>query len=240
MLIAEIGNNHFGSLEKAKELIVAAKDSGADLVKSQAFGKDFIFKGSMPSEFYEEIKFTTDEYIYLIKFAKKIGIKLFYSVFYDNKWNLNAMNKVVEEAGLLKVSASQSNKFDKITAFNYDCKMNFISVPHFKRKGTYIYQFAKVMVATDYDWKPNHYHYAGFKEMLEHLKLLYGYNVGVSDHSRGISFLTHLLEDYTPVVIEKHFTLEKSMSFSNIIYRDTVHGSDPKEFKELSNIYKRS
>ena len=35
-LIAEIGNNHEGDIEVAKELIYAAKDSGVDAVKFQA------------------------------------------------------------------------------------------------------------------------------------------------------------------------------------------------------------
>jgi sialic acid synthase SpsE len=37
MLVAEISNVHFGSVLKARELIMTAYECGADLVKGQAF-----------------------------------------------------------------------------------------------------------------------------------------------------------------------------------------------------------
>ena len=37
LIIAEAGVNHNGSLSQAKELVDAAKDSGADIVKFQTF-----------------------------------------------------------------------------------------------------------------------------------------------------------------------------------------------------------
>ena len=42
-IIAEIGNNHNGSLLLAKKLIIEAKNSGADCVKFQTFSTDSLF-----------------------------------------------------------------------------------------------------------------------------------------------------------------------------------------------------
>ena len=42
-LIAEIGNNHNGSLKLAKKLIIAAKKNGADCVKFQTFSPSSLF-----------------------------------------------------------------------------------------------------------------------------------------------------------------------------------------------------
>ena len=50
--IAEIGVNHEGSLEKAKELIVLAKTGGADAVKFQSYKA---CAGGMASSMPEEI-----------------------------------------------------------------------------------------------------------------------------------------------------------------------------------------
>jgi len=80
MLIAEIGNNALGSMTKAKELIRVAMESGADLVKSQAFSAKDI-KGSMDHSFYQMCEFSFDEYVELLHYAKDIGVPMFYSIF---------------------------------------------------------------------------------------------------------------------------------------------------------------
>ena len=45
-LIAEIGNNHNGSIDLAKEMILSAKKNGADCVKFQTFNQKSLFTKS--------------------------------------------------------------------------------------------------------------------------------------------------------------------------------------------------
>ena len=42
-LIAEMSANHAGSIERAKEIIHAAKESGADCIKIQTYTPDTLF-----------------------------------------------------------------------------------------------------------------------------------------------------------------------------------------------------
>ena len=57
-VIAEIGSNHNGDMDLAKELIIQAKEAGADCVKFQSWTKNSIFA----REKYEDNYFLADDY----------------------------------------------------------------------------------------------------------------------------------------------------------------------------------
>ena len=57
-VIAEIGSNHNGDMDLAKELIIQAKEAGADCVKFQSWNKNSIFA----REKYEDNYFLADDY----------------------------------------------------------------------------------------------------------------------------------------------------------------------------------
>lgn len=57
-IIAELGSNHNGDMELAKQMIVQAKEAGADCVKFQSWSKDTIFA----REKYEDNYFIADDY----------------------------------------------------------------------------------------------------------------------------------------------------------------------------------
>ena len=94
-VVAEIGNNHQGSLEQAKQLIDAAKDCGVDAVKlqkranrtlytreffEQPYENEFSF-GRTYGEHREALEFGRDEYKELQKFCKEIGVTFFSTAF---------------------------------------------------------------------------------------------------------------------------------------------------------------
>lgn len=59
-IVAEIGVNHDGSLEKAKRLVASAKEAGADYVKFQSFSPRFLALESTPKVAYQR-KHSADE-----------------------------------------------------------------------------------------------------------------------------------------------------------------------------------
>lgn len=94
-IIAEIGHNHQGSLEKAKELFHAAKDCGVDAVKLQKRDNRTLYTRAMYDKSYdhensfgptygahrEALEFGRREYVELQHYAKELGMTLFATAF---------------------------------------------------------------------------------------------------------------------------------------------------------------
>ena len=94
-VIAEIGNNHQGDLDKARELIAAAKECGVDAVKlqkrsnrtlytreffDQPYDNEFSF-GRTYGEHREALELDPDECAELAAYAREIGITFFATAF---------------------------------------------------------------------------------------------------------------------------------------------------------------
>ncbi|HET8773574.1 MAG TPA: N-acetylneuraminate synthase family protein [Thermoanaerobaculia bacterium] len=94
-VIAEIGHNHQGNLETAKELFRAAKDAGAHAAKLQKRSNRQLFTrqmydkpydnensyGSTYGEHREFLEFGREQYAELQRYAKEIGISFFATAF---------------------------------------------------------------------------------------------------------------------------------------------------------------
>jgi sialic acid synthase len=90
-IIAEIGHNHQGDVEKAKEMFRVAKECGVNAVKLQKRHNKSLYTKSLYDAPYdnensfgdtygahrEALEFDRDEYIELKKFAKELGLTMF-------------------------------------------------------------------------------------------------------------------------------------------------------------------
>lgn len=224
MLIAEAGNNHFGSMQLAKELIIAAKDAGADAVKFQAF-KPGDFEGSMPDDFYQASSLDFYQYLELVDVGKYLNIPVFFSIFNPELLRLDTFTDYQKIAAwqvnqMLEDELADIDQPTTIISINKDCK----TFPRVNQ--------AIVLYATDYN---------ADDPVLQRIGLLqkfYRRPIGLSDHTEGIQTCIEAIDSYHVPVIEKHFTLEKNMTFQGQIFRDTVHGADPKELSDLATYFK--
>ncbi len=94
-VIAEVGNNHQGSLDRAMELIAAAKECGVDAVKLQKRDNRRLFTSALYDQPYENensfgptygahreaLEFDRDEWQELMRFAASIDLPLFATAF---------------------------------------------------------------------------------------------------------------------------------------------------------------
>jgi len=98
-IIAEIGINHNGDIKIAKELILKAKQAGADAVKFQkrdidsVYSKEFLnsFRespwGKTQREQKEGLEFNYNQYKELYRFSLKNNIEIFFSA-----WDVKSIN----------------------------------------------------------------------------------------------------------------------------------------------------
>ena len=119
MIIAEIGVNHDGILSKAKELIHAAHECGASLVKYQAFNVESLVGKDSPTPAYQSerlqktqyeilktLEFSYSQQEELFSYAQSIGVQLFATPF-----DLDALHFLVNimKVPLIKISSGDIN-----------------------------------------------------------------------------------------------------------------------------------
>ena len=220
LLIAEIGNNHFGDIELYKEHIAAAIESGADLVKGQAFKAVDLTGGSMDPSFYSKCQLDEEILIELIRYARLLGGDMFFSIFSSGFKELKKFQKWD------KYSASQVEKMATPELISRDKRRVIMSVP----KGKYVphLRYANLLHVSDYlTDRPN-------LKRIKEMRTVLGKPIGYSDHTIGIQACLTAISDYGSNIIEKHFTLEKSKEWRGVVFRDTVHGCLPDELKEIA------
>lgn len=233
MLIAELGCNHFGSMAKAKEMIRVARESGADVVKLQAFeAGDVAWWGSMPPNFYQEVAFSLNQHVELIDYGKSIGAEIAYSVFTGGALELNIRNRT----RISKYSARQA-RFAPINRRGVIVSVS--ETDSSPPPGLAHPAICQVMLATRYQDHDGREDYDFLRSAIwkhEALEMMLRRPVGWSDHLRKITMTLSAIAASSPPVVEKHFVLEedRGRQWAGVTFRDTVHAAGPKDFERLA------
>lgn len=236
-IVAEIGNNHEGSVINALKLIKSAKESGADAVKFQIFNP---LKYSSPKD-KDRIKqlnkfvLKKKEIIRLKKECDKLKI-IFFATPFDTD-SAKFLNRI---QNFFKISSGDNNFSELLETVRSFKKPVIIS--------TGLLDFSEIKKVVNYFREFNYYKK---KENICIMHCVSAYpasnirinlnsipflkkkfpkvTVGYSDHTLGykVSCLSYALG---AEIIEKHFTL--SNNFSN--FRDHKISLDPKAFKKFT------
>ena len=222
-IIAEIGINHNGNLDIAKELILSAKNAGADLIKFQKRTIDLVYTsdylaskrespfGSTQRDQKEGLEFGEQEYISIDQFCKKIDIQWFASAWdlesqkFLSKFNLN-YNKVasamLSHENLVKKIASEKKHTFISTGMHTIDQINQV-VEIFK---SFDCPFELMHTCSEYPMSPEKANLL-FRPQL---KKIFGTNVGYSGHETGI-IISVAAAALGASSIERHITLDRSM-----------------------------
>jgi len=133
MVIAEIGCNHMGQFEIAKELILLAKNCGADVAKFQKRNNKELLTpeqynaphpnawnsyGSTYGAHREFLEFDASQHAELKKYAESIGIEYSTSV-----WDCTSANEIISlNPVLIKVPSACNNHFEMLELLRDDYK----------------------------------------------------------------------------------------------------------------------
>ena len=224
-IIAEIGNNHNGSLDTAKKLIESAKESGADAVKFQvkniekSFAKDlldspYVNENSFGKTYREHkmaLEFSEEQMKQLYDFAAKIDIICFSTPFDTDSVDMlerigNSIYKIssfhVTDLNLIKYVCQTKKPIIISTGMSTIEEIDkAIELIKKYTKDFVIMHCVSCYPTEDEDVNLN---------VIPTLKNRYNCPVGYSGHERGIAITasTVLLGS---CAIERHFTLDRTM-----------------------------
>ena len=228
-IIAEAGVNHNGSMNIAKKLIDAASKAGADAVKFQTFKTeklvsvhakkaDYQKKNEVSPEsqfdMLKKLELSYSDHIRLITYCKKIGIE-----FLSTPFDIDSI-KLLNELGLknFKIPSGEITNLPYLRAIGKLSKKVIMStgmadIREIKdalevliESGTSKDNITILHANTEY---PTPFEDVNLRAMQTIAKEL-NVKVGYSDHTLGIEVSIAAVA-MGASVIEKHFTLDKSM-----------------------------
>lgn len=228
-VIAEAGVNHNGSLARAKEMVLAACEAGADAVKFQTFKSENLTRRSAPLADYQKknapqessqrdmlkkLELSFEQHLELKGLCEKSGI-LFFSTAFDLE-SLDALSQL--GLRLFKVPSGEITNLPYLEKMAALADQVIIStgmstldevkeaVGVFLTAGRTKEQLTVLHCNTEYPTPFEDVHLRAMKAMGDQLGVSYGY----SDHTLGIEVSVAAVA-LGATVIEKHFTLDRDL-----------------------------
>tara|TARA_R110001599_G_scaffold60939_3_gene169268 strand:+ start:35972 stop:38221 length:2250 start_codon:yes stop_codon:yes gene_type:complete len=239
-IIAEIGNNHNGSLQLAKKLIDLAIEAGADCVKFQMRDMDSLYKGGekidksadlgaqYTMDLLSKFQLSNNELIEAFDYCKNKGLTPLCT-----PWDLRSL-KLLEEYGMeaYKVASADFTNHQLLEALAETgkpliCSTGMCNENEIKKSAAFLKNRGVEFVALHC----NSTYPTPFKDVnlsyLKNLKEITSSLVGYSGHERGISIPIAAVA-LGARIIEKHFTIDKKMEGN-----DHKVSLLPNEFREM-------
>ena len=237
LVVAEVGNNHDGSMRQAERLVEAAAEAGADAVKLQTHIAEAEMLPSTPTpphfdepryEFTKRMELTLEDHLRLKALAEERGL-----VFFSSPFSVEAV-ELLEQVGVpaYKIASGEVTNPPLLEAVAATGKPVLLSsgmsgveeveraAEVFRRSGS---PFLVLQCTSTYPCPPDQVNLRAMSAMGERLGCLYG----LSDHTPGISTSIAAVA-LGASVVEKHFTLSKRL------YGPDHHASlEPDELRRL-------
>jgi sialic acid synthase SpsE len=245
-IIAEIGSNHNGEMELARQLIDSARECGCDAVKFQSWTPESLISkeeydknqkyNDSPKKHFGSLKamvekyyLRTEQHFELKKYCDKVGITFLSTPFSNSEVDL------LEELNVpcFKVASMDINNLLLLEYIAKKCKPIILStgmaslaeiesaVKTIEASGN-----RQIILLHCIAIYPPVYEDIHLNNILM-LRQTFGYPIGFSDHTKGVAIPLASIA-LGSCVIEKHFTLDKNMPGW-----DHEISADPQEMKTI-------
>lgn len=226
LVIAEAGVNHNGSLDIAKQLILAAKHSGVDIVKFQTaklnslvskfaemaeYQKNNTGRIESQKEMLSRLLLSYEDFIELSKYCKEIGIE-----FLSTPFDIESIHFLSQHVNFWKIPSGEITNYPYLVEIAKTAKPVLMStgmsdldeisdaVHVLKEHGCT--NITLLHCNTQYPTPMSNVNLRAMQTISEK----FGMPVGYSDHTRGIEVPIAAVA-LGATVIEKHFTLDRNM-----------------------------
>ena len=251
-VIAEIGVNHEGSIEKAKLLIDQAKGGGADAVKFQTYKAETLASKNSPSywdltkentksqyELFKKFdKFNDKDYYELYEYSKKVGID-----FLSTPFDIKSIDFLDEIVPFFKIASADINNVPFLRKIGSKGKPVIISTGASNKEEienaieilleTGIKSIGILHCILNYPTADKNASLSMIKDLKESFPK---FHIGYSDHTlpceNMLSLTTAFL--FGAVIIEKHFTNNKKLKGN-----DHYHAMDENDLKKFVDLSKK-
>jgi N,N'-diacetyllegionaminate synthase len=237
LIIAEIGNNHDGSVRQAERLIAAAAEAGVDAVKFQTHIADAEMHPSTPTpphfdeprwDFTKRMELSVDDHLHLKTCAEQAGL-----LFFSSPFSVEAVELLEAiDTPLYKIASGEVSNPPLLEAVAATGKPTLVStgmsgLDDVEQALTILRRgqgdLLVLQCASSYPAAPEQVNLRAMTAMGAHFQLPYG----LSDHTPDI-FTCIAAVALGASAVEKHFTLSKQL------YGPDHHASlTPKELARL-------
>lgn len=237
LVIAEIGNNHEGSLKQAIKLIKGVATTGAQAVKFQTFITEHFVSPENPQR-YEQLKkfeLSQDEFRELAHVAKNEGL-----IFLSTPFDIESALFLNDLVPAFKIGSAENTFYPLLTTVAKCGKPIILStgcadiqiitqalkvIDQAKFENQKSAETAILHCITSY---PTTYENCNLAAITQIKSYFPNCTVGYSDHTLGIDASLYAIA-LGAKIIEKHFTLDKD--YSN--FHDHKISATPNELSEL-------
>lgn len=235
-IIAEIGNNHEGDVERAREMIRLAARAGVDAVKFQTIKTEELVGRENQARFDQLKRFelSHSDFERLHETAREAGI-----IFLSTPFDLDSLAFLAPLVPAIKIGSCENTFYPLLEAAAKTGKPVLLSgglatmselayskeyIERVWRENGIAQELAVLHCVTSYPCPHEDANLAAIPAMRDALQCTVGY----SDHTLGIEAAAPAVA-LGARIIEKHFTLDKALSE----FRDHQLSADPADMAEL-------